>query len=294
MKKIEMKLFELPFNQIKDGSKIVEVRLFDEKRKQIEINDIIVFKNTNTQETIERTVTNLKVFNNFKDLFNNYDPILLGASGYTVEQYNLSMLKIYSEDLVNQYKVLSIELEPIDNDLRETLIKREEVFNGKLLKVKKDTVLLPNKKEAYREYLLHNGACAIVCVDKNDNVLLEKQFRYPMGHVVLEIPAGKLDSVLEDHKQCAIRELEEETGLISHDMTYLGKTGLAMAYSNEMIYLYYTNEFTQGKTNFDNDEFLTSFFVPFDKALEMCNNGEIIDSKTIIGLNLYNNLIRKK
>ena len=98
---------------------------------------------------------------------------------------------------------------------------------------------------------------------------------------------------LEDKIECAKRELQEETGLISKDMMYLGQTGLAVAYTSEIIYIYYTNSFEQGKTNYDEDEILTTFKIPFDKALEMCNNGEIIDSKTIIGINLYNNLIRK-
>lgn len=293
MKKVEMKLFNLPFMQIKEGSKTVEVRLNDEKRQQLNIGDIIVFKNNKTNELLEKEIVNLKVFNDFTDLFENYDPILLGASGYTKEQYNEQMHEIYDEDKVQQYNVLAIELNEIDTDLRERLISREDAFTGNLLKVKKDKILLPNNHESYREYIVHNGACAIVCVNDKDEVLLERQYRYPMGKVVIEIPAGKLDSVLEDHKQCAIRELEEETGYISYDMTYLGKTGLAMAYSSEIIYLYYTNKFDKGNIKLDNDEFLTTFFVPFEKALEMCDNGEIIDSKTIIGLNLYNNIIRK-
>ena len=76
-------------------------------------------------------------------------------------------------------------------------------------------------------------------------------------------------------------------------MTYLGQTALAVAYTSEVIYIYYTTNCEQGETNFDDNEILTTFKIPFDKALEMCNNGEIIDSKTIIGINLYNNNIRK-
>ena len=125
-------------------------------------------------------------------------------------------------------------------------------------------------------------------------ILLEKQFRYPFGRVVTEIPAGKLDSASEDHKECAIREFEEETGLKSLDMTYLGQTALAMAYSNEIIYIYYTNKVEQGNVKFDEDELLKTFKVPFEEVLKMCNDGTIIDSKTIIAVNLYNNLIRNK
>ena len=294
MNKINMKLNNIPFNQIKNGSKTVEVRLNDEKRKQLRIGDIILFTNNTTNETLEKTIVNLKVFDSFKELYNSYDSILLGARGYTEEQYCDCMNLIYSKEKEQLNKVLAIELDELDSDLREKMTSRELVFNGKLLKVKKDTIVLPNNKEAYREWIEHNGACAIVYVDEDDNILLEKQFRYPFGRTLIELPAGKLDSVLEDHKECAIREFREETGLISKDMTYLGETGLAIAYSNEVIYIYYTNKVEQGETEFDSDEFLSSFKIPFDKALEMCNNGEIIDSKTIIGINLYNNLIRNK
>jgi len=293
MKQINMKLNNLPFKQIKEGSKTVEVRLLDEKRKQLEVGDTIIFTNNVTNETIERQIIDLKSFPTFNCLYDAYDSILLGARGYSKEQYANSMNTIYSKEKELQYGVLAIELNEIDSDLREKMINRERVFDGKLLKVNKDKILLPNEKEAYREWIEHNGACAIVYVDEDDNILLERQFRYPFGKCIIELPAGKLDSVLEDHKECAIREFREETGLISKDMTYLGETGLALAYSNEVIYIYYTNKVEQGETEFDNDEFLSSFKMPFEKALEMCNNGEIIDSKTIIGINLYNNLIYK-
>ena len=229
------------------------------------------------------------------------DDFTINAIDYSKEKVQTSNLSSLDNIIIKREKekeqlnkVLAIELDELDSDLREKMTSRELVFNGKLLKVKKDTIVLPNNKEAYREWIEHNGACAIVYVDEDDNILLEKQFRYPFGRTLIELPAGKLDSVLEDHKECAIREFREETGLISKDMTYLGETGLAIAYSNEVIYIYYTNKVEQGETEFDSDEFLSSFKIPFDKALEMCNNGEIIDSKTIIGINLYNNLIRNK
>lgn len=293
MKQINMKLNNLPFKQIKEGSKTVEVRLLDEKRKQLEVGDTIIFTNNETNENLEKQIVGLKTFPTFNCLYDSYDSILLGARGYSKEQYSNSMNNIYSKEKELHYGVLAIELNEIDTDLREKMITRERVFDGKLLKVNKDKILLPNDKEAYREWIEHNGACAIVYVDEDNNILLEKQFRYPFGKTIIELPAGKLDSVLEDHKECAIREFREETGLISKDMTYLGETGLALAYSNEVIYIYYTNVVEKGETEFDNDEFLTSFKIPFEKALEMCNNGEIIDSKTIIGINLYNNLINK-
>ena len=269
---VTMNLVDLPFNQIKEGSKVIEVRLNDEKRQNIKVGDKIVFTNTKTKEQLEKQVISLTKYDSFKQLFKSYDSILLGARGYNEEEYEQCMYKFYSKEQELQYGVLAIELNKIDEDLRETFISREYPYEGKLLKLRKDTIKLPNNNKAYREWIEHPGACAIVCVDKDDNILLERQYRYPLGKAIIEIPAGKLDSQLEDKKECAIRELQEETGLISKDMTYLGQTGLAVAYTSEIIYIYYTTEFEQGNTHFDEDEILSTFKVPFDKALEMCNN----------------------
>jgi len=294
MNKVEMNLHDLPFCQIKDGSKIIEVRLNDEKRRALKKGDHLVFNNIKTNEKIEKIILSLKQYDSFRQLFNNYESILLGARGYTEEEYEECMYQYYTKEQEKKYGVLAIELNKIDEDLRETFISREYPYDGRLLKLRNDKIKLPNDNFAYREWIEHPGACAIVCVDKEDNILLERQYRYPLGKTIIEIPAGKLDSQLEDKKACAIRELQEETGLISKDMTYLGQTALAVAYTSEIIYIYYTTDFEQGNTNFDEDEILTTFKIPFDKALEMCNNGEIIDSKTIIGINLYNNIIKNK
>lgn len=294
MKKVEMKLMNLPFNQIKEGSKLIEVRLNDEKRRSLEVGDIIVFRNLLTNELLEKEITSLKLYSSFDDLYKNYDSILLGARGYNLQEYKQSMYNFYSKDEEEKYGVLAIHLKPIDDDLRETFVSREIPFEGKLLKLRKDKIILPNGNSACREWIEHPGACAIVYIDENDNILLEKQYRYPFGKTMIEIPAGKLDSKLEDPINCAIRELREETGLISKDMQYLGQTALSIAYTNEVIYIYYTTKCEVGETNFDDDELLKSYKVPFSKALEMCNDGTITDSKTIVAINLYNNLKRKR
>lgn len=288
-----MKLTNLPFNQIKEGSKLIEIRLNDEKRKALEVGNVIIFRNLSTNELLEKEITSLQTYASFKELYNAYDSILLGARGYSLLEYEQSMYEYYSKEQEKEYGVLAIHLRPIDEDLRETFVSREIPFEGKLLKLRKDKILLPNKKEACREWIEHPGACAIVYIDEDDNILLEKQFRYPFGKTFIEIPAGKLDSKLEDPINCAIRELQEETGFISKDMQYLGQTALSIAYTNEVIYIYYTKKCEVGKTNFDEDEVLNMFKIPFDEALEMCNNGTITDSKTIVAINLYNNIIRK-
>ena len=290
----EMILVDKPFKLIKKGSKVVEVRLNDEKRKEMKTNDIIKFHNLSGFETIEKKIKALKLFKNFSELYDNYDNVVIGARGMSKEEFIAYMYQFYTPKQEEKYGALAIELYSDDDELRETFVFREIPFEGSLLKIRKDNILMPNGQPATREWMDHKGACAVVYVDENDCILLEKQFRYPFGRVVTEIPAGKLNSVCEDHKECAIREFEEETGLKSLDMTYLGQTALAMAYSNEIIYIYYTNKVEQGNVKFDEDELLKTFKIPFEEALKMCNDGTIIDSKTIIGINLYNNLVRKK
>ena len=293
MKVVQMNLYDLPFKQIKEGSKTVEVRLNDEKRKSLEIGDFIEFKNIETKETIKKEIENLKIYANFEELYDNYDNVLLGARTFTKEDYVKLMQSIYSKEKEEKYQVLAIKLKCDDLTYRETLISRECPFEGTLLKLRSDKVKLPSGDIGTREWIEHIGACAIVYVDDKDRILLEKQFRYPLGFEALEIPAGKLDSPLENHLECAKREFEEETGLISTDMKYLGEFAVSLAYSTQIVYIFYTNTVKKGKVHFDEDEFLSTFFLSFDEALEMCNDGRIIDSKTIIAINLYNNLVRK-
>lgn len=293
MKTIQMKLNDSPFQKIKIGSKTVEIRLNDEKRKTIEVGDFIEFFHTVTNEVIIKQVSGLKTFKDFNEVYQNYDSVLLGARNYSEEEYVKGMNMIYPPEKVEKYNVLAIELKCDDLSNREVLLRRNIPFEGTLLKVRKDTVKLPNSQLGTREWIEHIDACAIVYVDENNNIMLENQFRYPLGFVSKEIPAGKLNTSLEDHLECAKREFEEETGLISLDMKYLGKFAVSLAYSTQVVYLYYTNKVIKGNENLDSDEFLSTYKVPFNEALKMCNDGTIIDSKTIIAINLYNNLVIK-
>lgn len=290
----EMILVDKPFKLIKEGSKIVEVRLNDEKRQEMKVNDTIKFHNLSDFETLDKKIKALRLFKDFGELYDAYDSIVIGAQGMSKQEFVEYMFQFYTKRQEEKYGALAVELYSDDEELRETLVSREIPFEGKLLKIRKDNITMPNGQSAVREWMEHNGACAVVYVDEEDNILLEKQYRYPFGRVVTEIPAGKLNSISEDHKLCAIREFEEETGLKSLDMTYLGETALAMAYSNEIIYIFYTKNVQSGSISFDEDELLKTFKVPFEEALQMCNDGRIIDSKTIIAINLYNNLIRNK
>jgi len=164
-------------------------------------------------------------------------------------------------------------------DLTEKTITQETVFKGYIIKVRKDTVILPNGKTATREVVEHNGGvCVVPLTDKNE-VIFVKQFRYPYGRVLLEIPAGKRDGD-EDPLVCGKRELREETGAAASEYISLGELYPSAGYCNEIIYMYLARGLTFGESNPDDDEFLLVEKIPLDKAAEMVLKGEIKDSKT--------------
>ena len=168
-------------------------------------------------------------------------------------------------------------------DLTEKKIDRKEIYDGAVLKVVCDRVLLPNGKEATREMCLHIGAVAVVALD-GDEVLMERQFRYPHGRVFFEIPAGKLDSPDEDPEEAARRELREETGAVAGKMTYLGRIDTTPALINEKIHLYLAEELSFTERELDEDEFLTVERVDISAFYETVMRGEICDAKTQIGI----------
>lgn len=277
------------FTGIIDGSiNVVVTRL---KQNKIIESDTITLIDEKTNNEILKKATKIKKYNSFCELYDEVNHFSIGATLLTKNEYLEEMNKKYPIELGDIY---AIYLNELDANLREKRIDSKMIYDGKILKVNKDNILLPNGNKSTREWILHLGACAIVYVDENDNIILVKQFRYPFNKAILEIPAGKLDNGLEDIYSCAKREFKEETGYVSLDMSYLGKFAVSVAYSTEMIYIFYTSNVQSAHQDFDDDEIIELEKIPFDKALELCNNGEIIDSKTIIAINLYNNLIRKK
>ena len=108
-------------------------------------------------------------------------------------------------------------------NLQETQLSSQPIFDGDVLHIFKDTIRLPNGKQATREYTVHHGAVCILPLLENGDVLLEHQFRYPMGEVITEIPAGKLDYIGEDPASAALRELREETGAVAGELIPLGR-----------------------------------------------------------------------
>ena len=167
-----------------------------------------------------------------------------------------------------------------DITLTEKKISSDEIFNGKLLHVYNDTVLLPDGNNATREYIRHIGAVCIVPLTDDGQVVVERQFRYPMDEVTVEIPAGKLNSKSEDHESAARRELLEETGATAQKMIYLGEFYPACAYSDEIIYMYLAKGLSFGSDNPDEDEFLTVELMPLEELVSEIMKGNIPDGKT--------------
>ncbi|MCR5113248.1 MAG: NUDIX hydrolase [Acholeplasmatales bacterium] len=172
-------------------------------------------------------------------------------------------------------------------DMTEKKIKGEVLFEGKVVRLEKDEVLCPNGAISYREVVRHNGGAAILCITKDNKVLLERQFRYPYDEVIYEIPAGKLEKG-EDPYQAALRELEEETGLKAESLEHLTDVYPTCGYSNEIIHLYLANNCVKTKTHLDPDEVIETYYVPMDDVKKMISDGRIKDAKTICALSLYN------
>jgi len=168
-------------------------------------------------------------------------------------------------------------------DLTEHFIAGELVFDGALLKVRRDRVRLPDASEGAREYIRHPGAVAVVALFDDGSVLLERQFRYPHRREFIEIPAGKLEPG-EAHLATAKRELAEETGYAAEGWRYLGVIHTAIAYTDEAIHLYLARNLSRSERKLDQGEFLETLVRPFDDALRMIRDGELTDAKSVAAL----------
>lgn len=171
----------------------------------------------------------------------------------------------------------------VKKDMEKT-ISTSVIFDGVLLRVLKDEVLLENGVTSTREYVLHPGAVAVVPITDDSKIVFVEQYRYPIKQKLIEIPAGKFDKPGEDPLECAQRELEEETGYKAEEFTYLGYIHTTPGFSNEVIHLYLAQKLYKGTMNPDEDEILKVHIEDFDKAVEKCISGEITDVKTIVGI----------
>lgn len=164
--------------------------------------------------------------------------------------------------------------------LVETEIDRQRLFSGAVFDLEVDHVTLPNGRVATRELIRHKGAVAIVPLFPDGTVAVEEQFRYAVGKILFEIPAGKLDSVNEDREEAARRELREETGLIAGKLTCLGDYYGSPAIVDERITLYLATDLSEGERDLDDDEFLSVRRIPLDDLADAILEGEIPDGKT--------------
>ena len=169
---------------------------------------------------------------------------------------------------------------PNEANLIETQLSSRDIFEGKILHVKLDTVQLPNGAEATREIIRHVGAVCVLPLTADGKVVVERQFRYPMNEVITEIPAGKLDSPDEDPFEAIKRELREETGATADKWTCLGPFYPAAAYSDERIWMYLAEDLHFGQQDLDKDEFLDVTLVPLEELVEQVMAGQIPDAKT--------------
>ncbi|MBT8540096.1 NUDIX hydrolase [Polynucleobacter paneuropaeus] len=175
------------------------------------------------------------------------------------------------------------DLPPGDQHLREERISGEDIYGGIFLNMKRDRVSLPDGQEAVREYLTHPGAVAILALLDDGRILLERQYRYPISKVCMEIPAGKLDPN-EDPLVCAQRELEEETGYSASKWSYIRRIHPVISYSTEFIDIYLAEGLQAGKSRLDEEEFLDVFAAPLDEILAWVEQGVITDVKTTIAI----------
>ena len=169
-------------------------------------------------------------------------------------------------------------------DYTEKQLRSELIFDGKVLHLYKDDILLPDGNTGFREYCKHVGAVCIVPLTDEDEVICVRQYRYAHRKMVLEIPAGKLDSPDEDPTEAALRELREETGATCDKLTYLGPLYTTPALIDEVIHMYMAEGLTFGETDLDEDEFLNIELIPLDALYAMVMDGTIRDAKTQIAV----------
>ncbi|MBO4556562.1 MAG: NUDIX hydrolase [Elusimicrobiales bacterium] len=172
-------------------------------------------------------------------------------------------------------------------DLTEKTYEKNTVFNGKAVNFRCDTVILPDGGKATREFLEHPGASAILPVLPDGSIIFVRQYRYPVGQETLEIPAGKLTSKGDDPLKRAIAELEEETGYKAEKYEKLMDFWPTSAFSDETLHLFLATGLTPGKKHPDEDEFINTEILPFEKAWDLLQKGKIKDIKTIIALQAW-------
>jgi len=174
--------------------------------------------------------------------------------------------------------------------IEEQTVSSDRIYTGKVISLKVDTVEVPKKGYQKREIIEHPGAVGIVAITDDNKVLLVRQFRKAIEKALWEIPAGKLEQG-ESPKDCAIRELNEETGYSANNIKLIHKFYTSSGFSNQKIYVYLATDLEKGECCLDEDEFLELHEVNLNDAYEMINKNDIEDAKTSIGLLLAKELL---
>lgn len=167
-----------------------------------------------------------------------------------------------------------------DDGLTEHTVQREELLRGRFLHVLRDTVRLPDGGSDTREYVVHPGAVMVVPMLDDGRVVLERQYRHPMGRVMVEFPAGKLDAG-EDTWACGRRELLEETGYTAREWARAGVLHPVISYSTEFIEIWFARGLVLQPRHLDPGEFLEVFSASVDELLGWCRDGTVTDAKTL-------------
>ena len=176
-----------------------------------------------------------------------------------------------------------------DEHLREATVSSEELLRGSFLHAKRDIVRLPDGSQASREYVCHPGAVVVVAELPDGRYVLERQWRYPLERAFTEFPAGKLNPG-EDPLLCAQRELREETGYQASHWAYAGPVHLAIAYSTEVIHLFFARGLSAGERQLDEGEFLDVFAASLEQLQAWARAGQLTDAKTQLCLLWAQNL----
>ena len=163
---------------------------------------------------------------------------------------------------------------------KDKVLKSEIAFKGKIFDIKIDEVLLENGNKARRDILVHKGACCGVPIDKDNNVIMVKQYRHATGEFLLEIPAGGLE-IGEDPKECIVRELQEEIGYKPGKVEPLFSMWLAPGYSSEHLHCFICSDLEESILPCDDDENLKVVKLSFNEIESKILSGEITDAKTI-------------
>lgn len=177
-----------------------------------------------------------------------------------------------------------------DSHLTEQTLQREELARGSFLKVVRDTVRLPDGGTATREYIQHPGAVVVVALLDDGQLVLERQYRHPVGRVMIELPAGKLDAG-EGGLRCARRELLEETGYVAREWAHAGQIHPCIGYSDEFIEIWFARGLSLQQRRLDEGEFLDVITATPQQLLHWCREGQVTDGKTLSALLWVQNVL---